>query len=199
VNNIAIIPARGGSRRILRKNVRMFHGKPMIGYAIELAKSSMLFDRVIVSTDSEEIEAVAREYGASTIVRPAHLAVNEVGTQDVMQHAVSKLQAAPEDLLCCIYPTVPLLTADILSRGLRALQDANKLYAFGVCDEPHFGPAGAFYWGRAFAFEVNYPLISERSLIIPIPPGQCCDINTEDDWQRAEAMYAAIYPERVAA
>ena len=93
--NIAIIPARGGSKRIPRKNIKQFCGKPMIAWSIEAAKISGLFERIICSTDDEEIAFVAREFGAETpFLRPAELSDDHTGTIPVVSHAIKKLRHA---------------------------------------------------------------------------------------------------------
>ena len=109
---VAIIPARGGSKRIPRKNIRSFAGKPMIAHAIAAAQTSGLFDRIVVSTDDEEIAAVARTWGAEApFRRPAALADDHTGTDAVMAHAVRWCLEAGwhVEVACCIYATVPLL------------------------------------------------------------------------------------------
>ena len=126
---VAVIPARGGSQRIPRKNIRLLNGKPLIAYSIETALSSNLFDQVIVSTDDEEIADIARQYGAQTpFMRPAQLADHMTGTTPVMQHALSYLcdeanskdQPAPKHA-CLIYATCPLLSVADLQQGLNCL------------------------------------------------------------------------------
>jgi len=115
--NIAIIPARGGSKRIPRKNIKLFHGKPLIAYSIELAIESGLFERVIVSTDDHEIAEIAQQYGAEVpFIRPDELADDHTGTGDVVEHAIKYMQATgPQyDYLCTIYATAPLLKKEFL-------------------------------------------------------------------------------------
>jgi N-acylneuraminate cytidylyltransferase len=133
--NVAIIPARGGSKRIPRKNIKPFHGKPMIAYSIEAAKQSDCFDRILVSTDDEEIAAVAKEWGAETpFIRPAKIADDFATTMDVMKHAVDwcKEQGWQLDKVCCIYATAPFLSSSSLKEGLTILQDAAIDYAFSA-------------------------------------------------------------------
>lgn len=90
---VAVIPARGGSKRIPRKNIKPFHGKPLIAYSIEAALKSGLFEQVIVSTDDEEIAQIAQEYGAKVpFLRPKELADDYCGTQEVVSHALSELK-----------------------------------------------------------------------------------------------------------
>jgi len=137
--NIAIIPARGGSKRIPGKNIKLFHGKPIIAYSIEAAKASGLFDLILVSTDSDEIAEVAAHYGASVHRRPAELADDHTGTQAVMREALLAIHkpAGPHfayDLACCIYATAPMMTPADLEAGLMALNDTawSPTYAFSV-------------------------------------------------------------------
>src|SRR4051794_20470055 len=117
---IAVIPARGGSKRIPRKNIKLFAGKPIISYAITCARAVGLFDRVIVSTDDEEIAAVAKSYGAEIpFLRPASLADDFTGTSAVVKHAIAYTQEhdGPVSCACCIYATVPFIQARFLVQG----------------------------------------------------------------------------------
>ena len=139
MNNIAIIPARGGSKRIPRKNLYPLNGKPMIAYAIELAKESGLFRRIIVSTDDEEIAAISQEYGAETpFVRPPELSDDFTGTTPVLLHALNWLisQGDQPDAVCKIYPTCPLLKVEYLTQGYQALKTHDFAFAASTFDFP---------------------------------------------------------------
>ncbi len=133
--SLAVIPARGGSKRVPRKNVRPFAGRPMIGYAIEVARRSGLFEHIVVSTDDAEVAAVARELGADVpFLRPAELADDFTPTVPVIAHAV---RACAElgwntPLACCIYPAVPLLQPESLVQALALLESSDAPYAFPV-------------------------------------------------------------------
>lgn len=132
---VAIIPARGGSKRIPRKNIREFHGKPIIAYSIEAARKSRCFDRIVVSTDDNEIADVARHYGAEVpFIRPAALADDHTGTSEVTKHALQELssQGATFELACCIYATAPFLTPASLREGLAKLKASGRSFAFSV-------------------------------------------------------------------
>jgi pseudaminic acid cytidylyltransferase len=134
---IAIIPARGGSRRIPRKNVRPFCGKPMIAWTIDTAVSSRLFDRIITSTEDEEICAIAVQYGAECpFVRPPQLADDYATTGAVMAHATRWAldQGWTLDAVCCLYATAPFMTADDVSRGLDTLLAGGWSYAFAAAE-----------------------------------------------------------------
>jgi len=132
---IAVIPARGGSKRIPRKNIRDFLGKPILAYSIEAAKRSALFSQVIVSTDDEEIAEIARHFGAETpFPRPAELANDHVGTNPVVRHVLLSLRALGQrpEIACCIYATAPFVTADFLVEGHRKFTASGKAFAFSV-------------------------------------------------------------------
>lgn len=124
---ICLIPARGGSKRIPRKNIRSFCGKPMIAWSIAAAHYSGCFDQVIVSTDDEEIANLARAHGASIpFIRPAHLADDHANTKDVVTHALSWMEQQDMrcDALCCLYATAPFVQAEDLQQSLRLLIDS---------------------------------------------------------------------------
>jgi pseudaminic acid cytidylyltransferase len=137
---LAIIPARGGSKRIPRKNVKPFAGKPMIAYAIEAARTSGLFDKVIVSTDDAEILDVARAAGAEApFMRPTDLADDHTPTVPVIRHAIEMCrdQGWPVDWVCCIYPGVPFLQVEDLVSAFDLLQaNGGEGYVFPVTGFP---------------------------------------------------------------
>lgn len=134
---IAIIPARGGSKRIPRKNIKDFCGKPMIAWSIEAAKASGLFDHIIVSTDDDEIAEVAKQWGAEVpFMRPAELSNDYAGTTAVIAHATQWAldQGLEVEAVCCIYATAPFVQVDDLQRGWEALESGDWAYAFTVTD-----------------------------------------------------------------
>ena len=136
---LAIIPARGGSKRIPRKNIKPFCGKPMIAWSIEAARLSGCFNRIIVSTDDAEIADVARAYGAEVpFMRPPELSDDYTGTIPVIAHAIDWMNrhAGPVDFACCIYATAPFVQADDLKRGFDVLQQSGADYAFSVTSYP---------------------------------------------------------------
>ncbi|CAL4869071.1 CMP-N,N'-diacetyllegionaminic acid synthase [Asticcacaulis sp. MM231] len=133
MKRVAIIPARGGSKRIPRKNIKPFFGQPMIGYSIRAAQESGLFDSIVVSTDDEEIADVARSFGADIpFMRPADLANDHAGTGAVVVHALQWFaeHGMAYDAACCIYATAPLLDPERLREGWDRLQ--GKRFAFSV-------------------------------------------------------------------
>jgi pseudaminic acid cytidylyltransferase len=224
--NIAVIPARGGSKRIPRKNIRWFAGKPMIAHAIAAAKGSGLFDHVVTSTDDAEIANIAREWGAEVpFVRPPDLADDQAPTAAVMAHAVKACEQLgwSLDAICCIYPAVPLLDIADLAGALALLRSTGAEYCFPVAEfpsavqralkrdangkmspfypqfettrtqdlEPAFHDAGQFYWGMRQAWLTNHQIHS-HGVGFPIPNWRVVDIDTPDDWLRAESLYTAI-------
>lgn len=138
--SFAIIPARGGSKRIPRKNIREFAGKPMISYPIELALRSGCFERVVVSTDDVEIDEIARHFGAETIFpRPVDLSSDHATTRDVLLHAFDSLGILENsrEKFCCVYPCTPLLLIDDVQAGLAVLDQDDVSYSFAAALYPH--------------------------------------------------------------
>lgn len=136
--NLAVIPARGGSKRIPQKNIKSFLDKPIIAYSIETAKNSRLFDRIVVSTDDPEIKAIALEYGAEVpFIRPEALANDTAGTLPVIAHAIQFFaeQHHVFDYVCCLYATAPLLSVEDLCAGWTVLkQNPDVLYTFSAAE-----------------------------------------------------------------
>ncbi|MCX7259431.1 MAG: pseudaminic acid cytidylyltransferase [Burkholderiales bacterium] len=137
--NIAIIPARGGSKRIPRKNIKMFCGQPMIAYAIKDAQASGLFENVLVSTDDAEIQIIANSFGAETpFVRSAELANDFTATVPVVAHAIQACEALGWQFsnVCCIYPGVPFIEVGDLKGSLAQLTESGADYCFPVTEFP---------------------------------------------------------------
>ncbi len=196
---IAVIPARGGSTRIPRKNIRNFHGKPILAYSIECARRSRLFNYIYVSSEDREILDVGMRYGAQPLPRPAHLAevgCPDCGTQEVARHALEHVQGHgyKVDFVCCIYPCAPLMTASELGVGLKAVRQEDAHYAFAAGENP-LRDAGQWYWSKAWPLLARTPmtLAGADSYKIVIPDERVCDINTEEDWARAEELYRQFH------
>lgn len=133
--NVAVIPARGGSKRIPRKNVREFAGKPMIAHSISCALESRLFERVVVSTDDDEIAAISQKYGAEVPVkRPAALSDDHAGTTEVIAHSIEELRksGAQPTAVCCIYATAPFIRSEDLRTALQVLESGEWQYVFSA-------------------------------------------------------------------
>lgn len=135
---LCIIPARGGSKRIPRKNIKEFLGKPIIAYSIQCAIASGIFDKIIVSTDDEEIAKIALEYGAEVpFIRPKEIADDITGTIPVIRHAIRESEKiyGEIDVVCCIYPTAPLLNAKFLLQGAEKLvQNLDLEFVFSAAE-----------------------------------------------------------------
>jgi len=223
---VAIIPARGGSKRIPRKNIRLFAGKPIIAWSIEAAIDSGLFDSVVVSTDDAEIADVAKQHRAEIpFLRPKELADDFTGTNDVVKHAIRWFneQGQAIDYACCIYATAPFVQAHYLREGFDKLISSGKSFAFSVTTFPFpvqralrinpdgcveaiwpenifkrsqdleeaYHDAGQFYWGRAAAFLENVVTFSPASVPMILPRYLVQDIDTIEDWKKAELMFEA--------
>lgn len=191
---IAIIPARSGSQRIPNKNIKEFRGKPMIRYAVEAAERSGLFGNIYTSTDEYEIAAIA---GRGYLERASGLEQNDVGTQEVIKRSIQPFLLKDylnlSDIVCCIYATTPLMAPEDLARAYNMLRaNPHMDYAFSVGTNP-LQDAGQFYFGYASAFLSDAPLVSERSIMVPISEDRVCDINTPEDWSRAEQMYDRLH------
>ena len=227
--NLAVIPARGGSKRIPGKNIKSFCGRPMIEYAIEAAQRCGLFARIVVSTDSEDIATVARQAGADTpFMRPASLSGDHTTTAKVLQHALVELEAGGTyDNACCVYPAVPFLRADDLRAGYDLIEFGRTGSVFAVCeyDAPIWRAfeqrsdgtlgllwpehrdtrsqdlpvavhdLGQFYWVRVSDFMADPVVFTGTSRGVPIERHRAHDIDTPEDWQRAELIYRALVDE----
>jgi CMP-N-acetylneuraminic acid synthetase len=202
---IAIIPARGGSKRIPRKNIRNFLGKPIIAYSIEAAQKCGLFDNIMVSSEEDEILTIARQYGATGHKRSPELAeigAPDCGTQEVTRDVLVNYKQF--DYACCIYPCAPLMTTIDLARGFAELHKSREAFAYSakkiISPIPVKGfekdsywkkeDTGWFYWGHRWAFIGRVPLQSNSSHVVV---ENAIDINTEDDWKRAEEMYSKLH------
>ncbi len=228
--NLAIIPARGGSKRIPRKNIRNFCGKPMIVHSIEAARESGCFQHIVISTDDAEIAHIAVEHGAEVpFTRPAELSDDHTGTRPVIQHAIKEAERnfGPFDYVCSIYATAPFLRASDLQKGLTQIRSQKADFAVSVASFPYpiqralrftgeghirmFHPenaqvrsqkleeayhdAGQFYWGRTTAFMDGSSIFADPhavALPIVLPRFRVQDIDTEEDWRRAELMFRAL-------
>ncbi len=220
--NIAVIPARGGSKRIPKKNIKNFMGKPIIAYSIEAAIKSQLFDEIIVSTDDEEIASVAKCFGASVpFIRPESLSDDFTGTTPVVRHAANWYSSQNKKLqnICCIYSTAPFVQAKYIKMGFEQLEQQQADYVYSMTSfafpiqraqkmdklghpspfypeymasrsqdlEDAFHDAGQFYWWTEQA--LNNGVKASKGVILPRYLVQ--DIDTLEDWQRAEFMYQA--------
>lgn len=224
VVNVCVIPARGGSKRIPLKNIRPFHGRPMIGWSIAAAHASGLFTRIVVSTDDDRIAQVAQAEGAEVpFLRPAELSGDHAATVPVIGHAVEALGLAEDTPVCCLYATAPFVRAEDLAEGARLLA-AGAGYAMAVTRydypiqralrrgsdgavammdpaqmlvrsqdlEPAWHDAGQFYWARASTWAAGLPVFGPGAMGVALPSHRVVDIDTPEDWARAEALFAVL-------
>lgn len=224
---LAVIPARGGSKRIPRKNIKPFCGKPIIAWSIDTARKSGCFDEIIVSTDDDEIAETAFKHGASIpFIRPPDLSDDITGTIPVIKHAVQHFikTGNPPDYVCCIYATAPFLEEKDLKKGLSILTDTGCDFTFSVTSynfpiqrairinrqgrvemfypenfsvrsqdlEEAYHDAGQFYWGQSRAWLDEIPIFSPGAAPVILPSYRVQDIDTPEDWERAEIMFNAI-------
>jgi len=225
--NIAVIPARGGSKRIPRKNIKLFCGKPMIAWSIEAAKKSGIFERIICSTDDEEIASIARNYGADVpFVRPISMADDHIGIGQVIAHAVEWVQnqGLTPEYFCCIFATAPFIQATDIQSGLKLIskkhcdyvisvtsfsfpiQRASKIEADGKVGmfysknyntrsqdlEKAYHDAGQFIWASPNVWKKCRPVFTSNSYPVILPRFRVQDIDTQEDWERAELMFKTL-------
>lgn len=224
---VAVIPARGGSKRIPRKNIKIFCGKPMIAWSILTAKNSGLFDEIVVSTDDHEIMEIAKEYGALVpFIRPENLSGDHVATAPVISHATKFMVDSLHwnlDYVCCIYPCAPFINQEDLISCFNLVSSKKGRFSYPVTEYPHpiqralrllpdkrveflspenellrtqdleivYHDAGQFYWGIADAWILGERMHSE-GLGLEIPNWRVVDIDTMDDWMRAELLFQSL-------
>jgi len=222
---IAVIPARGGSKRIQRKNIKIFNGKPMIAWAIQIAQKSKLFDKIFVSTDDDEIKNISEQYGAIVpFIRPPEISDDKTPTVPVISHAINEIERLYQkvEYACCIYPCSPFIISSDLEKSFQMLVSSGENYVYPVVEYPHpiframkkskegkmkfiypeyelsrtqdleqtYHDAGQFYWGRADAWRQLKKMHTDGLGMI-IPYYRVIDIDTEDDWKRAELFLQA--------
>ena len=221
-----MIPARGGSKRIPRKNLRAFAGKPMITWSIAAAREAACFDRIVVSTDDPEIAEVARSAGAEVpFMRDARLANDHTPTIPVVADAIVRLNISADIAVCCLYATAPFVQTKDLLQGLALLEQGATDYVLSVTSfdfpiqralrrapsgqvemfdsgnfekrsqdlEEAWHDAGQFYWARAGVWtDPDAGLYRSTTHGLALPRHRVQDIDSEEDWKRAEAMMAAL-------
>jgi pseudaminic acid cytidylyltransferase len=224
---VAIIPARGGSKRIPRKNIKLFSGKPIISYAIKAATQSNCFDQIIVSTDDQEIAKISEYYGAAVpFLRPKELSDDHTPTTPVINHAIRwmKSQGYQIDEVCCIYSTSPLVQPKDIKDGLKMLLESTSKFVFSATTFPFpihrgfkinednkaemFWPenhlvrsqdlipayhdAGQFYWGNSESWLKKVNMFDEGASPLILPRYRVQDIDTDEDWIKAEYIFQAL-------
>jgi pseudaminic acid cytidylyltransferase len=229
---LAIIPARGGSKRIPRKNIKPFLGVPMLARTVGILRESGVFTHIVVSTDDEEIASIGEHAGATApFRRPPELANDHAATVPVVAHAIEEMKvrgvAAPQ--VCCVYPAAVLSLPEDLREAHRRLDSQPLDFVFtatsfpfpiqralrktvdGRCEmiwpehrqtrsqdlEPAFHDAGQFYFGRADAWLAGRPIFGRDSSMLELQRARVQDIDTPEDWERAELLYRLLHPGRL--
>ncbi len=220
--NICLIPARGGSKRIPRKNIKPFHGKPLISWSIQAAISSGLFDNIYVSTDDEEIASIGEEYGAIIpFIRPKDIANDYASDLDVRNHFIdwSKRHNIPYDFLCYLYPTAPFVQSSTLIGCLEKLltteatcsltvstskfpilqsliEDSDGFLDYLCESYKHLRTQDLqqtwFDAGQCYFFNMQRYNQPEKRIGFPVPQYLAHDIDTLDDWYLAELIFTAL-------
>lgn len=229
---LAVIPARGGSKRIPKKNIKPFLGSPMLARAISAAQDSGVFSKIIVSTDCEETQALALGQGAEApFRRPQNLSGDHIGTLDVIVHAIQEMRAQKfeAESVCCLYPCSPFTSGRMIREVFESWRESGSPYGFPVCAfpsapqralildarnrampldpkyettrtqdlKPAYYDAGQFYWGSVQAWLSRLPIHSHGFASI-IHWSAAVDIDTPEDWRRAEAIFKALHSGEVA-
>ena len=226
---VAVIPARGGSKRVPRKNVRLMSGRPLVAWAVLTALSAHHVDRVVVSTDDAEVAEAALAAGAEVpFVRSADLSDDHTPLVPVVADAVERLGLDRDDAVCCIYPTAIGLLPEDIDAGAVLLDETAASYVVGVVryghpvqralaqgDDgllemvdpslalvrtqdlpPRWHDAGQLVWGRAGAWLDRTPVLT-AARGLELPAWRAIDLDTEDDWVRAELLRPLIAVERL--
>lgn len=219
---VAVITARGGSKRIPRKNIKEFMGKPMLAYAVEAAVNSKVFDEVMVSTDDVEIAEIARQFGAKVPFMRSEKTANDFATTaDVLDEVISEYKKSGKtfDELCCIYPCVPFLTADVIKNAYEKfktsgadrltpvvkysfpIQRAFKLNEQGLLEyrEPENAPKRSqdlepmYHDVGMFYFYKTEKMNCDKIAMLEMDEAMVQDIDNESDWQMAEMKYRIMH------
>tara|TARA_B110001454_G_C12662267_1_gene410014 strand:- start:224 stop:913 length:690 start_codon:yes stop_codon:yes gene_type:complete len=220
IKNIAIIPARGGSKRIVGKNYKNFNGLPIIANTINILKKSNLFDKIFVSTDSKKITSIAERFGAEVpFIRPKKLSDDYATSVEVINHSVRYLKKIHDfEYACCVYAPNPFLQIKDLKKGYSLVKLKKVDFVFSATAYPFpffrslilskkgkiemmlkknffkrtqdlkkiFCDAGQFYWGTKDAWLKKKTIYSKKSKIVSIPKWRYHDIDTAEDWKKAE-------------
>ncbi len=219
---VAVITARGGSKRIPRKNIKEFMGKPMLAYAVEAAVNSKVFDEVMVSTDDVEIAEIAKQFGAKVPFMRSEKTANDFATTaDVLEEVISEYKKSGKafDELCCIYPCVPFLTADVIKNAYEKfktsgadrltpvvkysfpIQRAFKLNEQGLLEyrEPENAPKRSqdlepmYHDVGMFYFYKTEKMNSDKIAMLEMDEAMVQDIDNDSDWQMAEMKYRIMH------
>lgn len=223
---VALIPARGGSRRIPKKNIREFLGRPALERLVQTLQESGVFDRIYVSTDDEEIAKVAVSSGAEVpFIRPAELSDGFTGARPVIRHAIENLSLHGDSTVGVFYPTAVLLEVRDVVDSLALFSASDAEFVLSVAEFPapiaraltmdedgvispvnpgeqarrtqdlarSFHDLGQFYWGTAGSWLGGTAVVNANTRAHVIEPWRAVDIDTPDDWRRAEMLYRVLH------
>ena len=188
MNILAIIPARGGSKRLPNKNIRTFRGKPLITHTIEQAKESKYLSRIIVSTDDSQIASIARQYNTEVLIRPPYLSQGEDGSmirtiKHVIEH-LDKYEGYKPDTVVILQPTSPLRTTIDIDNAIKLLLDTGAESVDSRCNDKQNG--AVYVFRRYILMEHDRGFIGTNHRVYEMPEERSIDIDTEEDFIRAE-------------
>jgi len=225
LENVAIIPARIGSKRIKKKNIKMFYGKPMLQWTYEIVKKSKIFDKIVLTSDSDQILNIGKKIGFDILIkRPKKLSNDYVGTVPVIKHAINSLikQSIVSNKVCCVYPCNPFILKKDLKKATYLVKKSINNFIFPITNYSHpierslyfnrsnnkltyvnkkfinirtqdfkkkFYDAGQFYFASSKTW-----LNMKKSIYvgIPVPNWRVADIDTPEDWKRAEILFKTL-------
>ncbi len=215
---VVIITARLGSKRLKRKNIKNFFGKPVISYPIQTCLKTKFIKRVFVSTESKLIANISKKYSAEVpFLRPKRLADDVTNTLSLMKYLVKKMKFSKNQIICCIYPITPLLNSKILINAFEEFKNSKCDFLMPVIKankkdknkfqlnkqnivtkksntKSFFKDPGQFYFGKARSFNNNSSIIfSGKTIGLKIKNNQAMDINTSHDWKKLKKMYKKKY------
>ena len=212
---IAVIIARGGSKRIPKKNIKIFCGKPIIEIVIKTIKASKVFDEIIISTDDARIAKIAEKKGIKVpFLRPRSLANDYADTISVMKHAVNNFNPnnSIDNIYCCIYPTSVFMTKQDLVLSSREFKKSKPSFLFAATDFEYpfqllnkkyyfkrtqdlkvlYHDTGQFYWGSKKSWKNEKMIFGNKSKAFLIPNHRVTEIDTLNDWKRAEKLFKTL-------
>ncbi len=210
---IVVITARLGSKRLKKKNIKDFFGKPVISYPIDVCKKLKFFKNVFVSTESKVISNIAKKYGAKVpYLRPKSLADSKTGTLPVIRDFIKKLKIPMNTTICCVYPVTPMINEKLLKKSYKIYKNSSSEFLVPIIrsqykksqafqlnknkivkknnSNKYYTDAGQFYFGKAKSFINSKSLLfSKDSKGLVIKTNDAIDVNTIADWKKLKLMY----------
>jgi len=223
---VGIILAKSFSKRVTNKNFMKFHGQPMIYWTIQAAKRSKIFDKIIVSTDSDEIIKKLDKYNLHFIKRPKELSKEKYGIDEVMKYCLSSI-SENADYACCLFPCAPLMSHLDIKDGFSKIKKNKHKYIFAASNFSHpiersfkinngkikmiskkffntsskfftetYHDTGYFYWARAKTWKNEFISYSSKSSFIKIPNWRAQDLDTLDDLKKVDLIFKSLKKEK---